>query len=156
MTQLACASARRRSTPSTMRTTSGASLPRRHEVDDAHGALVGLERRSRGPACRRGSGADGSRASPAGASSQRPCSSSPSSAAKQAGESNRGRQSQSIDPSRPTSAAVCGSPMSAYASSGDDVDAAAGCRETASARLTGSPLWPPRSARSGWSGSGCP
>jgi hypothetical protein len=51
--------------------------------------------------------------SPAGASLQRPCRSSPSSAAKQAAESKRGRHSQSIDPSRPTSAAVRVSPISA-------------------------------------------
>lgn len=50
---------------------------------------------------------------PVGASRQRPLPSSPSSAAKQAAESNLGRQSQSIDPSLPTSAAVCRSPMSA-------------------------------------------
>ncbi len=50
---------------------------------------------------------------PSGASRQWPCSSSPSRAAKQLGESNRGRQSQSTEPSRPTSAAVCRSPMSA-------------------------------------------
>ncbi len=49
----------------------------------------------------------------AGASRQCPFSSSPSSAAKQAGESKCGRHSQSIEPSRPTSAAVCRSPSSA-------------------------------------------
>ena len=43
--------------------------------------------------------------SPAGASCQRPFSGVPSSAAKQAPESKRGRHNQSIDPSRPTSAA---------------------------------------------------
>ena len=48
-----------------------------------------------------------------GAMSQRPLSGVPSSAAKQAPESNRGRHSQSIDPSMPTSAAVWVSPMSA-------------------------------------------
>ena len=37
----------------------------------------------------------------------------PSSAAKQAPESNRGQHSQSIEPSRPTSAAVSQSPISA-------------------------------------------
>ena len=50
--------------------------------------------------------------SPAGAISQRPCLSVPSSAAKQASESNAGQHSQSIDPSRPTSAAVSQSPIS--------------------------------------------
>jgi hypothetical protein len=44
------------------------------------------------------------RTSACGASSQRPCDSSPSRAAKLAAESNRGRHSQSIEPSRPTSA----------------------------------------------------
>jgi hypothetical protein len=42
---------------------------------------------------------------------QRPFSGPPSRAAKQAPESNRGRQSQSIDPSRLTSAAVRQSPI---------------------------------------------
>jgi len=49
--------------------------------------------------------------SPAGAIRQVPLCSVPSSPAKHAAESNRGRQSQSIDPSLPTSAAVCRSPM---------------------------------------------
>jgi len=43
---------------------------------------------------------------PAGAIVQRPFSAFPSSAAKHAGESKRGQHSQSIDPSRPTSAAL--------------------------------------------------
>ncbi len=51
--------------------------------------------------------------SPSGPISQRPLPGSPRRAAKQAGESNRGRQSQSTEPSRPTSAAVAVSPMSA-------------------------------------------
>ena len=42
---------------------------------------------------------------PSGASNQRPCSGPPSSAAKHAGESNRGRHSQSMEPSLPTRAA---------------------------------------------------
>jgi hypothetical protein len=46
------------------------------------------------------------RGSPEGAITQRPCSGPPRMAAKQAGESNRGRQSQSTEPSRETSAAV--------------------------------------------------
>ena len=45
--------------------------------------------------------------------SQRPCCSSPSSAAKHAPESKRGTHSQSIEPSSATSAAVWVSPMSA-------------------------------------------
>ena len=48
---------------------------------------------------------------PAGAIRQVPLCSVPSSPAKHAAESNRGRQSQSIDPSLPTSAAVRRSPM---------------------------------------------
>jgi hypothetical protein len=50
---------------------------------------------------------------PDGAIRQRPWSGVPSKAAKHAGESNLGQQSQSIDPSRATSAAVSQSPMSA-------------------------------------------
>src|SRR5437667_119928 len=50
------------------------------------------------------------RTCPAGATCHRPCLSSPSSAAKQAPESKRGRQSQSIEPSRPPGAAVWVSP----------------------------------------------
>jgi hypothetical protein len=50
---------------------------------------------------------------PSGAIFHRPWSGVPSRAAKQAGESNRGRQSQSIDPSVPTRATVWQSPMSA-------------------------------------------
>jgi hypothetical protein len=48
-----------------------------------------------------------------GVTSQKPLSPVPSSAAKQAGASNRGRQSQSIDPLVPTSATVWVSPISA-------------------------------------------
>jgi hypothetical protein len=43
----------------------------------------------------------------------RPFSAVPRSAAKQAGESNLGQQSQSIDPFLPTSAAVSQSPINA-------------------------------------------
>src|SRR5947209_10269998 len=50
---------------------------------------------------------------------QRPLSSSPRSAAKHAAESKRGTQSQSLDPSSPTGAAVWVSPMSAYCSISD-------------------------------------
>ena len=48
-----------------------------------------------------------------GAMIHRPCSASPRRAAKQAALSNLGRQSQSIDPSRPTSATVSQLPMMA-------------------------------------------
>jgi hypothetical protein len=51
--------------------------------------------------------------STAGASSQRPFSSVPSKRAKHASDEKSGQQSQSIDPSRQTSAAVWQSPMSA-------------------------------------------
>ena len=47
-----------------------------------------------------------------GAIRQKPWLSSPSSRAKHASESNRGRHSQSMEPSRPTIAAVWVSPMS--------------------------------------------
>jgi hypothetical protein len=50
---------------------------------------------------------------PAGATSHRPWSGVPSSAAMHAPLSKRGMQSQSMDPSRPTSAPVRQSPMSA-------------------------------------------
>jgi hypothetical protein len=53
------------------------------------------------------------RTSPAGAMRQVPFDASPSSAAKTASLSKRGRHSQSIDPSRPTSAAEPRSPISA-------------------------------------------
>jgi len=53
------------------------------------------------------------RTSPAGAMSQRPCFSSPSSAVKHDAESKRGRHSQSTEPSRATSAAVCRSATTA-------------------------------------------
>jgi hypothetical protein len=49
----------------------------------------------------------------AGASFQRPWSRTPSRRAKHAGESKQGRQSQSIEPVRETSAALSVSPMSA-------------------------------------------
>jgi hypothetical protein len=49
----------------------------------------------------------------AGPICQTPWSSSPSNAAKQAGESTFGRQSQSIEPSLPTSALVRRSPINA-------------------------------------------
>src|ERR1700733_1008697 len=58
----------------------------------------------------------------AGAICQRPCSRPPSSAAKQAAESKRGKHNQSIDPSRPTSAAVWQSPISAYCSMGRGIE----------------------------------
>jgi hypothetical protein len=50
------------------------------------------------------------RAGARGAISHRPCSGEPSKAAKQASESNRGQQNQSIEPSRDTNAAVLQSP----------------------------------------------
>jgi hypothetical protein len=49
--------------------------------------------------------------SPSGVIRQRPFSGVPSKAAKQASLSKRGRHSQSIEPSSPTSAAECMLPM---------------------------------------------
>jgi hypothetical protein len=46
-----------------------------------------------------------------GAMRHRPCLGVPSKAAKQASESNAGQHNQSIEPSRPTSAAVSQSPI---------------------------------------------
>ena len=80
---------------------------RRHEVDraDAPSArLVGrLEHERVAPVGRRA----GASAPTAGASTQRPWSGVPRSDAKHAPESKRGKQHQSIDPSRLDSAAVC-------------------------------------------------
>ena len=85
---------------------------RRHEVDRADPALDGLEYR-----------AEDQRVVPIAAllprdlgrwrSDQRPFSGPPRSAAKQAPESKRGKQHQSIEPLRSMSAAVCRSPRSA-------------------------------------------
>ena len=97
-----------------MRTMSGAA-PRGGMKSIARTrASLGLEDRLQDQRVVCGSGASSaSRPASAGASSQRPCSGVPSSAAKQAPESKRGKQHQSIEPSRPTSAAVCRSPISA-------------------------------------------
>ena len=85
----------------------------RHAVDQANGPSGRLERRledkgviSISPRAR------APRADPAGAMRQNPFPSSPRIRAKQAPESKRGRHSQSIEPSRPTRAAVWVSPMS--------------------------------------------
>ena len=89
----------------------GLRLARRHEVDEPDGAVVGLELGLEdervAPVRRRVE-----RNSPAGWIVQWPFSASPSSAAKSAPESKRGRHSQSTEPSRLTSAADCRSPMS--------------------------------------------
>ena len=91
----------------------GRLAARRHEVEDARDrAVLRLPARLEDErvvevaarARRRGATAR---------ASQRPLSGPPSSAAKQAPESKRGKQSQSIEPSRSTSAAVCRSPRSA-------------------------------------------
>jgi hypothetical protein len=90
----------------------GGDVARRHAVDDAHGALLGLElgfEDERMPAVAAARAPNLT----CGASCQQSCVSSPSSAAKQAPESKRGSGSQSIDPCRLTRAAVCVSPMSA-------------------------------------------
>ena len=84
-----------------------------HEVGDPQQAVVGLEVGLQDQRARPGTARRVPRISPIGAIFQRPFSSSPSRAAKQRAESKRGRQSQSIEPSRPTSAAVCVSPIRA-------------------------------------------
>jgi hypothetical protein len=97
--------------PSTMRTTSGAfprggmkSSTRTTPSSDSHVVsstnVPGRYRRVVLPP-------------PTGATSQRPFSALPSSEAKQAAESKRGKHSQSIEPPRSTSAAVCRSPIRA-------------------------------------------
>ena len=89
----------------------GGVAARRHEIDQRDHAVGGLEPRLQDqrivPVAARGSVT-----SPAGAISQRPCLEVPSNAAKQASESKAGQHSQSIDPSRPTRAAVSQSPIS--------------------------------------------
>ena len=87
-----------------MRTTSGSSPRGGMKSITRDRARLGLEVGLEHERVARGSGASTRRTSPSGASSQRPCSRSPSRAAKQAPESKRGKQSQSIEPSRPTSA----------------------------------------------------
>ena len=99
-------------TPTTRRTMSARPSPQRHEVGHLHRARVGLVGRLQDEAVVDGS-AGSSSPGLAGPISQRPCSGVPRSAAKQAGESNRGRQSQSTEPSRPTRAAVPVSPRTA-------------------------------------------
>ena len=85
----------------------------RHEVDQHRlgtlGLEAGLEDRGAGEVASRD--AAGASSDCRGAISHRPFSGVPSSAAKQAGESKRGRQSQSIEPSRPTKAAVTRLPI---------------------------------------------
>ena len=104
---------RDRARPSTIRTRSGARLARRHEVDERGPRRRRSRTRSRGRACRRDSGgaSRGTRRPARSASGRsRACRAARRSSAP---ESNRGRQSQSIEPSRPTSAAVWQSPISA-------------------------------------------
>ena len=84
----------------------------RHEIDQRRRAVVGLEMRFENERVWAGS-ARVILAVCRGAISQRPCSGVPSSAAKQASESKRGQHSQSIEPSRATSAALLQSPISA-------------------------------------------
>ena len=85
----------------------------RHAVGDPHDAVVGVERGLEHERVVDGTAARPSAIPPAGAISHRPLLRSPSSAAKTAPESNRGTHSQSIEPSLPTSAAVCVSPIRA-------------------------------------------
>src|SRR6266550_586437 len=76
----------------------------------------------------------------AGAICQRPWFSSPRSAAKHAPLSNRGAHNQSIEPSSPTSAAVCVSPIMAYCSIREaiavDIDAGSASASASGAALT--------------------
>ena len=85
----------------------------RHRVGDPHGPRAGGELGLQHHASPAGIAARPSCTSTfsAGASFQRPFSGEPSRAAKHAPESNRGTHSQSIEPSRPTSAAVRQSPI---------------------------------------------
>ena len=90
----------------------GLDLTRRHAIDQADDAArlgeLGFEHeRGEAVSARHAENPD------VGAMIQRPCSGVPKSDAKQAAESKCGRHSQSIDPSRPTSAAVCMSPIRA-------------------------------------------
>ena len=76
--------------------------------------VVGLELGLEDQRARRGTAASDRRAPrPPGRSASGRARASPSSAAKHAPESNRGKHSQSIEPSRPTSAAVWQSPIRA-------------------------------------------
>jgi hypothetical protein len=92
----------------------GAAVARRHEVDQRDGAAVRrfhdrLQHQRIPRYCRSVRSGTTSR----GAMRQRPCSGAPSRAAKHAGLSKRGQQSQSTEPSRDTSAAVSQSPRRA-------------------------------------------
>ena len=77
----------------------------RHEVDHRDDAAFGLENGLQDQGVIPISTVD-SADGVSGRYLQRPLSRSPNSAAKQAAESNRGKQAQSMDPSLPTSAAV--------------------------------------------------
>ena len=81
------------------------AVAQRHEVDQRDGALGGFEARFQDQRVAAIAAGDACAVRRCGAISQRPCSGVPSSAAKQASESKRGQHSQSIEPSRPTSAA---------------------------------------------------
>ena len=83
---------------------------RRHEIDQADAPLGGREGRLEDQRAFRYR-LSVTPAGTCGAICHRPFFGSPSSAAKQLSESNRGRQSQSIDPFRPTRAAVSQSPI---------------------------------------------
>ena len=98
--------------PSTIRIRCGGpSTSPRHEVDHADDTLrgleLGLQHERPGPIAARARRAPRRPVPAASARAAR----SPSRAAKHDPESNRGRHSQSTDPSRPTSAADCRSPM---------------------------------------------
>src|SRR5947207_14339041 len=83
-----------------------------HEIDETDYAMAGLElslQDGRGSRYRR----DACTLSAVGVTDQKPLSGLPSRAAKTAPESKRGQHSQSIEPSRPTRAAVSQSPIRA-------------------------------------------
>ena len=103
-----CASARGPRRPTTMRTTSARARRASGMKSITRDRALGRSRSSvSSTSVSGGSGArDAAHAGSAARSASGRCSGVPSSAAKQASESKRGQHSQSIEPSRPTSAAV--------------------------------------------------
>ncbi len=87
-------------------------IPRRHEVDQHGRAGIRFENGLQNQ-CIGAITAGDARFFSFGRIDQRPFSGVPSSAAKQADESKRGKQSQSMDPSRETRAAASQSPINA-------------------------------------------
>ena len=102
-----------RARPGRSRTRSAAVVAGGHAVDERRPRPRPSRNRSPGSGCPRGSGASPRHLGPAGAIASGRSRALPRRAAKQAAESKRGRQSQSMEPSRPTSAAVSQSPIRA-------------------------------------------